>query len=181
MTTAAVAVKTSWAVDASHSNVEFAVKHLMIATVRGRFYDVTGTVELDPEDPAKSAIDVTINAVSIDTRQDQRDGHLRSADFFDVANFPVLAFKSTRIRRDGDDFLVDGDLTIRGVTKPVTLRATEEGRTRDPWGGERIGFSASSKINRRDFGLTWNQVLEAGGFAVGDEVKITVDVELVKQ
>lgn len=181
MTTAAVAEKTTWAIDAGHSNVEFAVKHLMISTVRGRFPDVAGTVQLDAENSAHSAVDVTVNVASIDTRQEQRDAHLRSADFFDVANFPVLTFTSARIRRDGDDFLVDGDLTIRGVTKPVTLRATEEGRTRDPWGGERIGFSASTKINRRDFGLTWNQVLEAGGFAVGDEVKISVDVELVKQ
>jgi polyisoprenoid-binding protein YceI len=181
MTTAAVAAKTTWAIDAGHSSVEFAVKHLMISTVRGRFSDVTGTVQLDSEDPANSTIDVAVNVVSIDTRQEQRDEHLRSADFFDVTNFPVLTFKSTRIRRDGDDFKVDGDLTIRGVTRPVTLDATEEGRTRDPWGGERIGFSARTKINRRDFGLTWNQVLEAGGFAVGDEVKITVDAELVKQ
>ena len=181
MTTAAVAAKTTWAIDAGHSNVEFAVKHLMISTVRGRFPDVAGTVLLDAESQSKSAVEVTVNVASIDTRQEQRDEHLRSADFFDVANFPILTFKSTSIRRDGDSFLVDGDLTIRGVTKPVTLRATEEGRTRDPWGGERIGFSASTKVNRRDFGLTWNQVLEAGGFAVGDEVKITLDVELVKQ
>jgi polyisoprenoid-binding protein YceI len=181
MTTAAVAAKTTWAIDAGHTNAEFAVKHLMIATVRGRFSDLSGTVELDPDEPTNSTVDVTVNVASIDTRQEQRDEHLRSADFFDVANFPILTFKSTGIRRDGANFLVDGDLTIRGVTKPVTLRATEEGRTRDPWGGERIGFSASTKVNRRDFGLTWNQVLEAGGFAVGDEVKITLDVELVKQ
>jgi polyisoprenoid-binding protein YceI len=181
MTTAAVAAKTTWAIDAGHSSIEFAVKHLMISTVRGRFPDVTGTVQLDSEDPTNSTIDVVVNVASIDTRQEQRDEHLRSADFFDVANFPALRFTSTRIRRDGDDFQVDGDLTIRGVTRPVTLHATEEGRTRDPWGGERIGFSASTKINRRDFGLTWNQVLEAGGFAVGDEVKITIDAELVKQ
>jgi polyisoprenoid-binding protein YceI len=181
MTTTAVATKTTWAIDAGHSNVEFAVRHLMISTVRGRFSDVTGTVQLDADDPANSTIDVTINVASIDTRQEQRDEHLRSADFFDAANFPVLTFKSTRIHRDGDGFQVNGDLTIRGVTRPVTLRVTEEGRTRDPWGGERIGYAAATKINRRDFGLTWNQVLEAGGFAVGDEVKIGVDVELVKQ
>ena len=184
MTTAAVATKTTkttWAIDAAHTNAEFAVKHLMIATVRGRFADVAGTVELDVEDPAGSRVDVTINAASIDTRQPQRDEHLRSADFFDVANFPVITFRSTRVNTDGDEIGVHGDLTIRGVTKPVTLRVAEEGRTRDPWGGERIGFSGSTKINRRDFGLTWNQVLEAGGLTVGDEVKITLDVELVKQ
>jgi polyisoprenoid-binding protein YceI len=182
MTTVAVANKTTWAIDAAHTNAEFAVKHLMISTVRGRFADVTGTVELDAENPASSSVNVTINVASIDTRQEQRDAHLRSADFFDVANFPVLTFKSTRVIPDGPGaFRVDGNLTIRGVTKPVTLRVTEEGRTRDPWGGDRVGFSGSTKINRRDFGLTWNQVLEAGGFAVGDEVKITLDVELVKQ
>jgi polyisoprenoid-binding protein YceI len=181
MSTAAVAAQTTWSIDAAHSSVEFAVKHLMISTVRGRFPDLTGTVQLDSEHPNNSTIDVAVNVASIDTRQEQRDEHLRSADFFDVANFPALTFKSTRVRRDGDDFQIDGELTIRGVTRPVTLHATEEGRTRDPWGGERIGYSATTKINRRDFGLTWNQVLEAGGFAVGDEVKITVDVELVKQ
>jgi polyisoprenoid-binding protein YceI len=184
MTTVAVANKTTWAIDAAHTNAEFAVKHLMISTVRGRFADVAGTVELDAETPANSSVTVTINVASIDTRQEQRDAHLRSADFFDVANFPVLTFKSTRVISDGPDsgaFRVDGDLTIRGVTRPVSLRVTEEGRTRDPWGGDRVGFSGSTKINRRDFGLTWNQVLEAGGFAVGDEVKITLDVELVKQ
>ena len=180
-TAVATKTKTTWAIDAGHSNVEFAVKHLMISTVRGRFSDVTGTIQLDSDDPANSTIDVAINVASIDTRQEQRDEHLRSADFFDAASFPTLTFKSTGIRRDSVNFLVDGDLTIRGVTKPMTLRATEEGRTHDPWGGERIGYSGSTKINRRDFGLTWNQVLEAGGFAVGDEVKITVDVELVKQ
>src|SRR5918994_2025195 len=175
MTTATIATtRTTWAIDAAHSNAEFAIKHLMISTVRGRFADLTGTVELDADNPANSSVNVSINVASIDTRQEQRDEHLRSADFFDVANFPVLTFKSTKIVPDGGEFRVEGDLTIRGITRPVTLRVTEEGRTRDPWGGERIGFSGSTKINRRDFGLTWNQVLEAGGFAVGDEVKITL-------
>jgi polyisoprenoid-binding protein YceI len=173
--------KTTWAVDPAHSNVEFAVRHLMISTVKGRFGAVSGTVQLDDEDLSSSAVDVSIDAASIDTRQADRDAHLRSADFFDVEQFSTLTFRSSSITREGDEFRVVGDLTIRGVTRPVTLRVTEEGRTRDPWGGERIGFSATAKINRRDFGLTWNQVLETGGIAVGDEVKISVDVELVRQ
>jgi polyisoprenoid-binding protein YceI len=181
-TTTAVSERlTTWAVDPAHSNVEFAVRHLMISTVKGRFGEVSGTVQLDDKDLAGSVVDVSINTASIDTRQADRDAHLRSADFFDVEQFSMLTFRSSSVTRDGDEFRVDGDLTIRGVTRPVTLRVTEEGRTRDPWGGERIGFSATAKINRRDFGLTWNQVLETGGIAVGDEVKISLDVELVKQ
>ena len=181
MSTAAVTTKTTWALDPAHANVEFAVKHLMIATVRGRFSDVSGTISLDDHDLAGSRVDVTVRVGSIDTRQSDRDAHLRSADFFDVERFPVLTFVSTSVRRAGDTTFVHGDLTIRGVTKRVTLQAVEEGRTRDPWGGERIAFSAATKINRRDFGLTWNQALETGGFVVGDEVKITVDAEFVKQ
>ena len=180
-TTTAVSERvTTWAVDPAHSNVEFAVRHLMISTVKGRFGEVSGTVRVEDEDLAGSVVDVSINAASIDTRQPDRDAHLRSADFFDVDQFPMLTFRSSSIARSGDEFHVGGDLTIRGVTRPVTLRVTEEGRTRDPWGGERIGFSATGRINRRDFGLTWNQVLETGGIAVGDEVKISLDVELVK-
>jgi polyisoprenoid-binding protein YceI len=180
-TATATATGTVWALDAAHTNVEFAVKHLMISTVRGRFADVSGTVQLGDQDPAASSVEVTIKVASLDTRQEDRDAHLRSADFFDADNFPILTFKSTRVARDGKDILVDGDLSIRGVTRPVTLRATEEGRARDPWGGERVAFTAATKINRRDFGLTWNQALETGGFVVGDEVKITIDTELVKQ
>lgn len=182
MPNTAVSERTStWAIDASHSNVEFAVKHLMIATVKGRFADVSGTVRLDDEQPARSAVEVKIGAASIDTRQPDRDAHLRSADFFDVERHPAITFTSTRVAKDGDEYRVDGDLTIRGITRPVSLRVSEEGRTRDPWGGERVGFSATAKINRKDFGLTWNQVLETGGIAVGDEVKIALDVEVVKQ
>jgi polyisoprenoid-binding protein YceI len=181
-TAVATAAVTTWAIDPAHANVEFAVKHLMIATVKGRFSDVSGTVRLDEEDPGNSAVDVTINVASIDTRQPDRDAHLRSADFFDVEHFPVMTFKSTRVRRQAEGELrIDGDLTIRDVRNPVTLRVTEEGRGSDPWGGERSGFSATAKINRRDFGLTWNQVLETGGIAVGDEVKISIDLELVRQ
>ncbi len=182
MTTAAVttATRSTLAIDTAHTTVEFAVKHLMISTVRGRFSDLSGTVELDDENSASSTVDVSINVASIDTRQADRDAHLRSADFFDVERFPIMRFRSTRITRDGDALRVEGDLTIRGVTRPVALRATEEGRAQDPWGGQRVGYTASTTINRRDFGLTWNQALETGGFVVGDDVKISADVEVVR-
>lgn len=171
----------SWQIDPTHSHVEFAVRHLMISTVKGRFGEVSGTLQVDATDPARSVVDVTINVASIDTREPQRDAHLRSADFFDVDRFPTLRFKSTRVSGDADDLKVTGDLTIRDITREVTLTVTPEGQGKDPWGGERAGYSAKGTINRTDFGLTWNQVLEAGGVVVGDEIKISIDVELVKQ
>ena len=172
---------TTWQLDPAHSHVEFSVKHLMIARVKGRFADVTGTVELGA-DPAASTVDVVIDAASIDTREAKRDAHLRSADFFDVERFPTIAFRSREVRpTGGGEFSVVGDLTIRDVTREVTLEATEEGRGTDPWGGERAGFSATAQIDRRDFGLTWNQALEAGGVLVGNEIRIALEVELVKQ
>jgi polyisoprenoid-binding protein YceI len=173
---------TTWSIDPAHSHVEFAVKHLMISTVKGRFGAVRGTVRTDEADPAKGQVEVEIDADSIDTKEAQRDAHLKSADFFDVEKFPKITFKSTRIDGvNGDSFTLTGDLTIHGVTRPVTLAVTSEGRGKDPWGGERAGFSATGKIKRSEFGLTWNQVLETGGFVVGDEIKITLDVELVKK
>lgn len=172
---------TAWTVDPSHSNVEFAVRHLMISTVKGRFGEVSGTVHADPASPATGKVDITIGVGSVDTREPQRDAHLRSADFFDAEQFPSMTFRSTRIEGQGDRFTVAGDLTIRGVSRPVVLDVTSEGLGKDPWGGERAGFSAVTKIKRSDFGLTWNQVLEAGGVAVSDEVRIALDVELVKQ
>ena len=154
----------------------------MISTVRGRFGAVTGTVDVDEANPSKSKIDVTVDVTSIDTRQEQRDNHLRSPDFFDVAKFPTMHFAGKRIEGDlTGEFRVTGDLTIRGVSREVTLDVTAEGRGRDPWGNDRAGFSAKGKISRSDFGLTWNQVLEAGGVAVGDEVRLAIDVELVEQ
>jgi polyisoprenoid-binding protein YceI len=171
----------TWQIDPAHSLVEFAVRHLMISTVKGRFGDVAGTIQIDGNDPAKSVVDVTINVASIDTREPQRDTHLRSADFFDVDRFPTLRFRSTRVSGGPGQLLVTGDLTIRDVTREVTLTVTPEGQGKDPWGGERAGYSAKGKINRSDFGLTWNQVLEAGGVVVGEEIKISIDVEFVKQ
>ncbi len=172
---------TLWNIDPSHSNVEFGVRHLMISTVKGRFTDVKGFVQADPANPSSGKVDITIGVETIDTREAQRDAHLRSADFFDVENFPAMTFRSTRIEGQADKFKVVGDLTIRGVSRPVVLDVTSEGLGKDPWGGERAGFAATTKIKRSDFGLTWNQILEAGGVTVGDEIKISLDVELVKQ
>jgi polyisoprenoid-binding protein YceI len=171
-------IATTWQLDPAHSSVEFGVRHLMISTVKGRFGDISGTVTLDPNDESAATVDVAVKTASIDTRQEQRDAHLRSPDFFDVENFPVITFHGTSV--DGDtesDFRLTGDLTIRGVTREITLDVTKEGQGSDPWGGMRAAFSAKGKIDRRDFGLTYNQVLEAGGVVVGDEIKISIDVE----
>jgi polyisoprenoid-binding protein YceI len=182
-TAPATALPTAaWSVDASHSHVEFAVRHLMISTVRGRFGAVSGSITTDEANPAASTVDISVDVASIDTREAQRDAHLRSADFFDVEHFPTLTFRSTRVEEKGEGTLrVAGNLTIRDVTRPVVLDVTSEGAGRDPWGGERAGFSATTTIRRSEFGLTWNQLLETGGVAVGDEVRIAIDVELVKQ
>jgi polyisoprenoid-binding protein YceI len=169
----------TYAIDASHSNVEFAVKHMMITTVKGRFADVQGTVEIPQSGQPK--VDVTIGAASIDTRVEARDNHLRSPDFFDVEQFPTLRFVGTAAERTGDGYRLSGDLTIRGVTKPVTLTVTEEGAGVDPWGNQKAAFSATGKINRTDFGLTWNAALETGGVLVSEDVKLSFDVQLLKQ
>jgi polyisoprenoid-binding protein YceI len=181
MSVVSTAVATTWRVDPSHSHAEFAVRHLMISTVKGRFADVTGTLIGDETDPDNAAIELTIPVASIDTREQQRDAHLRSADFFEAERYPEIRFRSTRIAGSGSgQFTVTGDLTIRDTTRPVTLTVESGGRGKDPWGGERVGFSAATTINRRDFGLHWNQALETGGVVVGNEVKITVDLELVR-
>ena len=181
-TATATSTLTTWKIDPVHSHVEFSVRHLMISSVRGRFTDVKGTVVAADGNPATAQVDVAIDVNTIDTREAQRDAHLKSADFFDTEKFPVLTFKSTRVTDvQGDKFKLVGDLTIHGVSREVTLDVTSEGRGKDPWGGERAGYSAATKIKRSDFGLTWNQVLEAGGIAVGDEVKVSLDLELVKQ
>ena len=176
-----VPAATTWQVDPTHSHAEFAVRHLMISTVKGRFAEVTGTLIGDDADPESASIELTIPVAGIDTRENQRDAHLRSADFFEAETFPAIRFRSTRIAKAGKGaFTVTGDLTIRDVTKPLTLTVESGGRGKDPWGGERIGFSTSTKINRKDFGLHWNQALETGGVLVGDEVKISVELELIK-
>ena len=157
------------------------MRHLMIATVKGRFADVAGTLVLDDADPLRSRVEVRLQAASIDTRTEQRDQHLRSADFFDVERFPDITFASTRVERAEEGYRVTGRLTMHGVTREVVLAAAEEGRTRDPWGNDRVAFSATAKVNRKDFGLGWNQLLETGGVVVGDDIRISLDVELVRQ
>lgn len=181
MTTTATPVATSWTIDASHSEVGFAVKHLMISTVRGRFAAVQGSVNFADGDFSQASADVTIDATSIDTREEKRDAHLRSADFFDVEKHPTLRFVSRRVQGiAGSSFELVGDLTIKDVTREVTLQVEFEGAQKDPWGNQKSGFTATTKISRTAFGLTWNAALETGGVLVGDEVKISLDVQLLK-
>jgi polyisoprenoid-binding protein YceI len=173
---------TTWNLDPAHSVAEFKVKHMMISNVKGQFPKVTGKLTLDESDLTKSQVEATIEAASIETRDAQRDAHLKSADFFEVEKFPTLSFKSTSINlvRIGE-LAVEGNLTIRGITRKVLF--TVEGPTppaKDPWGNTRVAVSASTKISRKDFGLTWNAALETGGILVGDEVTITLDVQFVK-
>src|SRR3954466_5018251 len=174
---------STWQIDPSHSLAEFSTKHMMITTVKGRFGKVSGTITVDERNADRSRVEAEIEASSIDTRADQRDQHLRSADFLDVENYPTITFRSRRVegtsKQPGDEFRVSGDLTIRGTTREVTLDAVYEGTGKDPWGGERVSFSANTKIDRRNFGLTWNQALEAGGILVGNEIKISLEVQAV--
>lgn len=173
---------TTWNLDPVHSVAEFKVKHMMISNVKGQFTGISGVLALDEQNIANSRVEASIDAASINTRDTQRDAHLKSADFFDVEKFPALTFKSKQVKRTGDDELaVKGDLTIHGVTRQVVFKV--EGPTapgKDPWGNTRVGLSAVAKINRKDFGLTWNAALETGGILVGDEVTITLDVQFVK-
>ena len=168
-------------VDPAHSLVEFAAKHMMITTVKGRLSDVKGTIVLDEAEPARSSVTVEFNAASIDTRVEQRDQHLRSADFLDVERFPAIRFASRKVEGDvRGSFKLVGDLTIRDVTREVVLDATYEGSARDPWGNEKVSYSAATKIDRRDFGLTWNAALETGGVLVGNELKISIELQAVR-
>ncbi|WP_373998053.1 YceI family protein [Bdellovibrio bacteriovorus] len=170
-------------IDPSHSTANFSIKHMMIAKVHGGFEKMSGTLEFDAANPAASKVEATIEAASINTREPQRDAHLKSADFFDVEKFPTITFKSKSVKVAGEGELkVLGDLTIHGVTKEVNLDV--EGPTaemKDPWGNIKVGISATTKINRKDFGLTWNAALETGGILVGDDVTISLDVQFVKQ
>jgi polyisoprenoid-binding protein YceI len=166
-------------IDNSHTHVGFAVKHFGLSKVRGEFQKVEGTVTI-AEDPTQSHVEVTIAADSFNSRDEGRDAHVRSADFLDVESYPTLTFNSTGVRQDGDDWIVTGDLTIHGVTKSVELETEFEGALDDPFGMERIAFSASTEIDRTDFGLTWNQVLETGNLVVGKKVKIDLEVEAVR-
>lgn len=177
----ALAGTTTWQIDPKHSSAQFAVTHLMISTVRGEFHQVNGTVVYDDVDISKSSVNVTVDASTVDTREPDRDKHLMSPDFFDVAKYPTISFKSTRVEPAGPGkFKVTGDLTIRGVTKQAALEVTApKPAIKDPWGLQRTAVSGSTKINRQDFGVAWNKTLDSGGVVVGDDVNITLDVEMV--
>lgn len=174
-----VPVAGSYTIDASHTTVDFIARHLMVAKVRGTFSDVTGTLTVG-EAPEQSNLDVTIGVNSVSTREEARDNHLRSADFFEVETFPTMTYAASGVRLSGKDWIADGELTIRGVTRTVPLAIEFLGSITDPWGGARIAFSASAEIDREDFGLTWNAALEAGGVVVGRTIKIEIEAELVR-
>jgi polyisoprenoid-binding protein YceI len=170
----------AWDLDPAHSQIEFAVKHMMVTTVRGQFRKFTVAVDFDEANPERSTVEAHIDASSIDTGMEARDAHLRSADFLDAATHPELLFRSTHIEQSGDGYRIDGDLTIRGESRPVTLDAEIGGVVPNLRGGRRAGFSASTKISRKAWGLTWNGVLESGGVLVGDEIKISIEVAAVQ-
>jgi polyisoprenoid-binding protein YceI len=167
----------AWEIDPTHSHVNFSVKHMMFSTVRGSFKVFSGKLHIDEQNPAASWVEAQADTASVDTSDANRDNHLRSADFFDAEQFPVLSFKSTNVERAGDGYKVTGDLTIHGVTKSVVFDAEYLGQGKNPWGASVAGLSATTKINRRDFGLTWSAALETGGVLVGDDVKIEIDLE----
>ncbi len=179
---ASALAQSSWNLDASHTHSSFTIRHLVISNVRGEFGKTTGTLKLDEKDVTKSTVEATIETATIDTRVPDRDTHLKSADFFDVAKYPTITFKSTKVEKAGEGKLkVTGNLTIKDVTKPVVLEVSgPTAEIKDPWGKTRRGLSATTKINRRDFGLTWSKVIEAGP-VVGDEVAIEIETELLKQ
>lgn len=174
--------KVKWAVDASHSSIDFSIRHMMIAKVKGTFHTFEAAIEADPTDLTTANISVSVDLGSIDTRNKDRDGHLQSADFFDVENNPKMTFQSTKITKTGDgEYDVVGDLNLHGVTKSETISVTFEGAGKDPWGNEKVGFSGHGIIKRSDFGLTYNAALETGGVLIADEVKISLEIEAVKQ
>jgi polyisoprenoid-binding protein YceI len=169
---------TKWDFDFTHSNVDFSVRHLLVSKVRGRFNKWSGTLLIDEADLGASSVEVQIDAASVDTSEPKRDEHLRSADFFDVEKFPHLTFKSTGVEKNGDDRLrVAGDLTLHGITRPVVLDVERGGSVRDPWGLQRTGFTITTSIDRKDFGVTFNQALDHGGLALGEKVSISIDIE----
>jgi polyisoprenoid-binding protein YceI len=177
MTTATLPQAGTWAIDPSHSSVEFVVRHLVVTKVRGRFGTFEGTITIDPSDPHASSVEVSIQTTSIETGDEQRDAHLRTSDFFAADEFPTMTFRSTSVRPAGSDYEVEGDLTIKGVTKPVTLSLEYNGTSPDPWGGTRAGFSAETEINRRDFGLDFDVKLDTGGALVGEKIKVQLEIE----
>ncbi|HEX5544636.1 MAG TPA: YceI family protein [Nitrospira sp.] len=169
-----------WDIDPDHSAIEFRVTHMVVSKTSGRFLDYRGFVELDADAKTLKAIEATINAESINTNQEKRDTHLRNADFLDVKQFPTITYKMKTYQKEGDTYKVVGHLTLRGVTKEVTLIGTLNGITKDPWGNTRAGFTAEGTLNRKDFGMIWNKALDTGGLVVGDEVQIHLDIECIK-
>jgi polyisoprenoid-binding protein YceI len=172
----------SWQLDKAHSSINFSVRHMMISTVRGRFEDFDGVFEVNEADPTQSKIEVQIQAASINTKEPQRDGHLKSPDFFDVEKYPTITFKSKRVEKVDDQHVrLVGDLTIKDVTKEVVLNVEYAGQAKSPWGTINAGFTAQTKISRKEWGLTWNVALETGGVLVGDEITISIELEIIKQ
>jgi polyisoprenoid-binding protein YceI len=172
----------SWKIDTAHSEINFSVRHMMIATVRGQFEKFSGTIDFNETEPARSSVDIQIEADSINTRESKRDAHLRSPDFFDVENYPLITFKSKSIEvKDENRALITGNLTIRDVTRQIVLDVEYAGMAQTPFGTTNAGFSASTRINRKDWGLNWNVALETGGVLVSDEIKIDIDLEIIKQ
>jgi len=173
--------KSTWVIDPSHTTAEFSVKHMMFATVKGRFTQVQGSILVDPADLAGAEFQGSVQTASVHTADEQRDAHLRSADFFDAENHPTISFRSTGVAQEGDELKLTGEMTIRGITKPVTWTLEFEGQGKDPWGNQRIGFTATTSLNRKEFGLNWNAALEAGGVLVGETVKLSVHIEAIQQ
>jgi polyisoprenoid-binding protein YceI len=172
----------TWKIDPSHSAIAFSVRHMVVSKTRGRFTKWSGQLRFDPENPSASSVEVNIEPGSVDTADADRDAHLRSADFFDVEKYPTASFRSAKVEdKGGDRYRVTGDLTVHGVTRPVVLEVTYEGSGKDPWGGERGGFTASTSIDRKQFGLEWNKALETGGLLVGEKVDLTLEIEAIKQ
>jgi polyisoprenoid-binding protein YceI len=171
---------TTYTIDTTHSDVGFSVRHMVFAKVRGHFTKWTADLAFDPADPSKDAVNVSIDVGSIDTREAQRDGHLKSPDFLDAEKYPTITYKSTKVERAGDKkYAVTGDLTIHGVTKPVKLDVEELGGGKDPWGNQRVAFQAKTRVDRGEFGLKWNQALETGGVLVGEHIDIEIDIEAI--
>lgn len=169
-----------WNVDPEHSTIEFRVSHMVVSKTTGRFMDYTGFIDMDAEAPAIKAIEASIKAASVNTNHEKRDAHLRNADFFDVEQHPLITYKMKSYKKTADGYSAVGELTLRGVTKDITLTGNFNGVTKDPWGNMRTGFSGEGKLNRKDFGMVWNKTLDSGGLVVGDDVHIRLDIECIK-
>lgn len=182
MTTETLTRTSTWTIDPTHSIAEFAVKHLVVTTVKGRFRELDGTIEIDEAAPERSSVVASIDVASVDTNVADRDAHLRSDDFFNAEQYPKITFRSTRVERVGSErYKVYGELTIRDVTKEVALDVEYEGQIDDPWGGRRAAFTATTRVSRKEFGVKWNQLIETGGAVVSDDVKVALHIEVVRQ